>query len=317
MEPLVSIIVISYFSAEYILETLESIKAQTYKRIELIITDDGSTDNTLDICREWLSLNEDRFVRTELLTVSSNTGIPSNCNRGLQASHGEWLKFIAGDDLLDKDCIINNMDFATTFPEANVIISKYRVFYSRNDQSSNNVRPPEEIWSFFKLSTDDQLKFMRFRGEHLILGMVIKRDTLEAVGGFDEKYRLFEDLPLLLVLLEHGNRFYFLPLITAYYRRNIVAVSNPNTETYKLLLSEMLDAYRRFRRPYLNINERIHTDIYFINDYMLTYFFKGRKSRVYQFLARMLLQFSPYQHQIRNKLKKQNAVKQIECSPKI
>ena len=58
--PLVSIIVITYNSAKFVLETLESAKAQTYQNIELIISDDGSTDNTVQICREWLKNNEEQ-----------------------------------------------------------------------------------------------------------------------------------------------------------------------------------------------------------------------------------------------------------------
>ena len=60
-EPLVSIIVITYNSSKYVLETLESAKAQTYENIELIISDDGSTDDTIKICKNWLEKNQDRF----------------------------------------------------------------------------------------------------------------------------------------------------------------------------------------------------------------------------------------------------------------
>lgn len=52
--PLVSVIVITYNSAKYVLETLESIRVQSYQNIELIISDDCSKDNTIDICRNWI-----------------------------------------------------------------------------------------------------------------------------------------------------------------------------------------------------------------------------------------------------------------------
>ncbi len=54
LNPLVSIIVITYNSSKYVLETLESAKAQTYQNIELIVSDDGSTDNTIEICKIWI-----------------------------------------------------------------------------------------------------------------------------------------------------------------------------------------------------------------------------------------------------------------------
>jgi len=99
-QPLVSIIVITYNSSKFVLETLESAKTQTYQNIELIVSDDASTDNTVELCRVWIDKNKERFVRTELITVEKNTGIPANCNRGLKASRGEYIKFIAGDDLI-------------------------------------------------------------------------------------------------------------------------------------------------------------------------------------------------------------------------
>ena len=85
---LVSIVVITYNSSKYVLETLESAKAQTYQNIELIITDDCSTDNTVAVCKEWLEKNEDRFVKAELVTSPCNTGVPANLNRGVKKAQG-------------------------------------------------------------------------------------------------------------------------------------------------------------------------------------------------------------------------------------
>src|SRR5690606_12985960 len=110
-------------SGKYILDTLESVKNQSWDNIELIISDDGSTDNTIAICSNWLVENQDRFYNALLITVTENTGIPSNCNRGLRAIQGEWLKVISGDDLLLNNCISDNIDYASRFPKASFIVS--------------------------------------------------------------------------------------------------------------------------------------------------------------------------------------------------
>src|SRR5690606_12047202 len=107
--PLVSVVVITYNSAKYVLATLESIKAQTYQNIELIVSDDCSNDDTVEICRSWMVENCERFIRTELITTEKNKGIPANCNRGVTASQGLWIKIIAGDDLLLPNCISHNV----------------------------------------------------------------------------------------------------------------------------------------------------------------------------------------------------------------
>ena len=63
MDMLVTVVVVTYNSSKYVLETLDSIFEQTYKNIELIITDDGSSDNTVELCREWLTHYGDRFTQ--------------------------------------------------------------------------------------------------------------------------------------------------------------------------------------------------------------------------------------------------------------
>ena len=59
---LVSVIVITYNSSRYVLHTLESVHRQSFNDIELIVSDDCSTDNTFDLCREWLANYSDRFI---------------------------------------------------------------------------------------------------------------------------------------------------------------------------------------------------------------------------------------------------------------
>lgn len=138
-EPLVSVIVVTFNSSKYVIETLESTKHQTYKNIELIVTDDHSTDNTVEICNQWLEHNHERFYSTEMITVQQNTGIPSNLNRGLRASNGEWVKLIAGDDTMEASfiskCIkvINeNPDVVACYTNSNIINAKSQLIMKEN-----------------------------------------------------------------------------------------------------------------------------------------------------------------------------------------
>ena len=98
--PLVTIGVITYNSAGTIVETLESVKKQTYGNIELIISDDASKDNTVEICRDWLERNASRFSRVEMITTDVNTGTCGNCDRLLEKTTGLWLRILAADDIL-------------------------------------------------------------------------------------------------------------------------------------------------------------------------------------------------------------------------
>jgi len=126
--PLVSVPVITYNSAKTVIETLESIKAQTYPNIELIISDDCSTDNTVEICHNWIEQNKARFARTEILTVDKNTGPTANGDRALRASRGKWIKGLAGDDLLAEDCIAEFMNYVQSHPECQICICDLDLF---------------------------------------------------------------------------------------------------------------------------------------------------------------------------------------------
>ena len=106
--PLVSIVVASYNASKTIIETLESIKAQTYSPLELIVADDCSQDDTAVKCEEWLAKNQNRFVRSKLIVNEENKGISANFNIGVRASSGEWVK-IFGDDILLPDAIEKNV----------------------------------------------------------------------------------------------------------------------------------------------------------------------------------------------------------------
>ena len=81
MNSLVSVCVVTYNSAATIVDTLESIKAQTYQNLELVVSDDCSKDDTVKVCREWIAANKDRFAAATVIESEVNTGVSANCHR--------------------------------------------------------------------------------------------------------------------------------------------------------------------------------------------------------------------------------------------
>jgi alpha-1,3-rhamnosyltransferase len=196
------------------LETLESAKAQTYQNIELIISDDCSPDNTVEICRNWLEKNGERFVRAELITIEKNTGVSANCNRGLFAANGEWVKFIAGDDVMTNDSIQlfiaeikSNKDikflFASTIPFERT--KEYLPIFAPNE--------------FIEANAFKQNKLLLKKG-NCILGptSIIHRKSLNDLGGFDERIPFQEDYPLWIKVTSNGFKLYFINFISSKYR---------------------------------------------------------------------------------------------------
>lgn len=219
--PLVSIIVITYNSSEYVLETLESAKVQTYPNIELIISDDCSTDDTVEICRKWLEKNKERFVRTELITVEKNAGVSANCNRGLYASKGEWLKYIAGDDLLIDKCISLYIGFITRFNDSMIVHSSA---ISKNKNNETRIIKPKK--HIVTSSQKKQYKFLLKDNWILAPTTFINRNILIQNEGFNIKYRMIEDYPLWIKLFQENIQFSYLDEPTVIYRENPTSLTN-------------------------------------------------------------------------------------------
>ena len=230
IEPLVAIIIVTYNSAQFVIETLESAKAQSWQNIELIISDDCSPDNTVELCTNWIANNKDRFVRTEILTVSQNGGVSASCNRSIKAAQTDWIKFIAGDDILLPNCIAANMKFVTENPEAKIIFSEVLLY--ENDFKEENflkVMPgsfPMNIMNpAFSAVEQNQLLLLSDR-IHFTPSYFFNRIPLVALGGYDEGNRVIEDYPMWLKLTRAGNKLYFFKTPTVGYRQHQAAANN-------------------------------------------------------------------------------------------
>lgn len=98
---LVSIVIVTYNQEKFIETAITSALNQSYKNIQLIITDDKSKDQTFSIAREIVSGND----RVILIQNDKNIGITANHNQGLKKVAGQFIIFMGGDDVLDKNCV--------------------------------------------------------------------------------------------------------------------------------------------------------------------------------------------------------------------
>ncbi len=233
-DPLVSIQVVTYNSAQTIVDTLNSIKAQTYPRIELIISDDCSKDVTVEICREWVEENRERFVRTEILTIEKNTGVSANCNRVDQASQGEWAKIIAGDDLLMPNCIQDCMDYVEEHPDTIYVVGRMEGF-GRSQEEVDEYMNRCFDYSFFDLNADEQYHRLVFKGNCVPAPAVfynIKR-VRELNINNDERIPMVEDYPKWMNVTKKGIKLYGLDKTIVRYRLSENSISTTTTPSLR------------------------------------------------------------------------------------
>src|SRR5688572_1854444 len=97
----VSICMPTYNGARYLRSAIESALSQTYPNFELLVVDDGSTDDTLTIAREFARLDS----RIKVHQNTKRLGLAGNWNRSIDLAAGEWIKFLFQDDLLHSECV--------------------------------------------------------------------------------------------------------------------------------------------------------------------------------------------------------------------
>jgi len=108
--PLVSVVFPCYNHEKYIIECLESIKSVDYNNIEIIMIDDGSTDNSFEIAEEWLRRNKAYFANY-VINKQENQGVCTTLNRLIKLVNGKYIAWLASDDKLVKNSLQIRVDF--------------------------------------------------------------------------------------------------------------------------------------------------------------------------------------------------------------
>ena len=248
-QPLVSVTVITYNSSKTVLETLDSIKAQTYQNLELIVSDDCSTDDTVELCRNWIEQNKDRFVRTELLTVEKNTGVAGNCNRAGAACRGEWGKGIAGDDILMPNCVQDCMDYVAEHPDTIYLFGKQKAFGA----SEERCKEIDAVfdYSFFSMTQEQQWHRLVFDGNCVPATTLFYNRMADQKVGIknDERIPLLEDWPKWINLLRAGVKLHFVDKVLVNYR--VGGISTGNRTSLNMYRSgRLFDFYYRIPEWY-------------------------------------------------------------------
>lgn len=223
--PLISVVVITYNSSKYVLDTLESVKKQDYSNVELIVSDDCSTDKTFNICKKWVDENKSRFGRAVVVQTEKNGGICVNYNRGLREVQGEWVKYIAGDDILLPNCIST---FVSSCATCNDKIMLCGIIGFSNSDMSWSERVIHS--SFDELTVRGQEKYIVKR-DTFMSGptLFLETQTLRKLGGFEECYPFIEDYPLCMKYLSQGYHIHVVNDYLIRYRVYPESVSRSNS----------------------------------------------------------------------------------------
>jgi len=225
MQPLVSVIAISYNQSRWVIEALNSIFNQDYENIELIISDDGSNDGTPALIESWLQQHGSRFHGVQLLISATNEGICRNVAKGVAASHGSWIKVIACDDILCEDAI--SMFISQTQHDRTELvfsqITKFRTDGGQPQALGNLLTNEQEI----ALINQSSALLQAIRRENFLPApsAFYSRRLFEAVGGIDTSFKHLDDWPLWLHMLPLIQRVSWIDKPLVLYRVSDHSVS--------------------------------------------------------------------------------------------
>lgn len=197
--PLVSVIVLCHNYARFLPEAVESALAQDHEPLEVLVVDDGSTDDSLEVAR--------RYEPGVRVLTQENRGLARTCNRGVSEASGEYFVFLSADDRLEPTYVSRLLRAVEREPGASFAYCSSRLFGAQTGVA------PSRPFSAFSL----------VRGRNFVNGSALtRRGAYLEAGGYPEDLPegAFDDWDFWLSMLDRGHRGTYVPAPLLHWRRH-------------------------------------------------------------------------------------------------
>jgi len=223
--PLISVILPVFNSESYVREAVESVLSQTYKPVQLICINDGSSDNSLAILKSF----GDKII---LIDSAENCGIAQSRNKGVEVASGEFVAFMDADDIWKEQKLSVQMEQFVKDPELGASFSHMKCFLS-----------PE---------LSEEVKRTRYCPPGVLPGYIsaavlIKMSVFKKVGGFNPKWRVGEFVDWSARAKSIGVSFAIVPdvfLLRRIHGSNTGVTERPSQTDYLKIVREALERKR-------------------------------------------------------------------------
>ena len=195
-KPLISVIIAIYNPGKHLRKCLDSIVNQTYKNLEIILVDDGSTDSSLSVCKEYAEKDNRIIVHHK-----ENSGVSSTRNEGIKLAHGDYFSFIDSDDYLELDAYEYMIEL---MEKHNVDAVNYEHFVTYTDRETVHKLKDENYGLFDRKQAMYQLV-------HKVMfawNKLFSRRIIENVW-FDEEIARGEDSLFAILAFDKADKIWF------------------------------------------------------------------------------------------------------------
>lgn len=231
----VSVVIALYNYEHYIAETLDSVAGQTTRDVSIIVVNDCSTDNSLNVADEWMRHNQHTGMSMLLLNNEENAGASIARNNGITAAQSEFCFLLDADNLLYPRCLEKHLCAIESRPNVDAAYSLIEVFEGDRELFGAGVFAKEGL----------------IHGNFIDLMALYRRSTLLALNGFQNIRYGWEDYDLWLRMLEGESIVLHIPEITSRYRHHYSSVTRTEQKS-----SNVLDLHKEMtrRHPWLKLN---------------------------------------------------------------
>jgi len=197
--PLVSVIICFLNEQRFLAEAVESVLAQTYTNWEMVLVDDGSSDNSMDMAKGYAGKLPEKVIYGEH-EAHANRGLSASRNHGISLSSGELVAFLDADDVWSPGKLQIQVDLMRLYPHVGMLCEASEYWYSWSDKTRDDVIiqvGKEQDRVFDPPGLSETLYPLSDGSAPCPSGLMVRRPVLERHGGFEAhftgKYQLYED----------------------------------------------------------------------------------------------------------------------------
>lgn len=248
--PHISIIVPTFNLEGYIEKTLESIVRQSFSNWEILLVDDGSTDDTSVLIEKWASQDD----RIKLLRNNRSKGVSGARNTGIDNAQGQWIAFLDGDDLFGGDALEARVRASYDYPDCEFISGDFVKFYSEDDIcgspfSETNLHWRQCLHGSTLIQTaprlvSDPINFFLVASLTWTGCVMIRTHLIKKLSGFNEKFMSAEDNHLWLRTAASVDQMLFVPGSISYYRQRANSLTHSDRPIHRDSVATYQDLLR-------------------------------------------------------------------------